>query len=205
VDIATNVIRRLAGTSGSCRVAGDGGPALSATLLPVRGVAVSPDGRWVFVSDSFSTVRVVATAPPGGGLPTIHGVLGSAATSGAPPPLGFITNLAYDAGGSGTLYMASLDRMAVYALDVAAVVGSAATGSPLPAAFTLPPPALVAGDGRFASLGDGGPAPAASLAIPSYVALWPNPLTAWIAATAGGRQRVSYYGAPGQPAVRHRV
>jgi hypothetical protein len=63
VHIATGILRSVAGTVGVCGVAGDGGPAANATLLPMRGLAVSPDGAWLFASDSFSTVRAVALRP----------------------------------------------------------------------------------------------------------------------------------------------
>lgn len=189
VNIATGILRRISGAVRTCAYAGDGGPAANATLLPVRGTAATPDGRWVFVSDSASTVRVVAMAPPGGGPPTIHGVLGAPPPAAA--PFGFIPVLAYDAGGAGggTLYFSSLQRLAVFSLDVGAVVNALSTSpAGLPATFAplLPPAVHVAGDGRFGSLGNGGPLASASFGVPSCLALWPNPLHAWIAASGGG-------------------
>ncbi|MBI4546028.1 MAG: hypothetical protein HY703_12580, partial [Gemmatimonadetes bacterium] len=51
VELASGVIKSVAGT-GIRGFAGDGGPATEALLQDPQGVAVSPDGRTLFIADA---------------------------------------------------------------------------------------------------------------------------------------------------------
>ena len=66
IDMKTKRIHHIAGT-GAKGFIGNGGPAKKATLSGPKGVAISPDGRWVHLADTEShTVRSIDTSqdPP---------------------------------------------------------------------------------------------------------------------------------------------
>ncbi len=66
LDMKTKRIHHAAGT-GAKGFSGNGGPAKEATLSGPKGVAISPDGRWIYLADTEShTVRAIDTAqsPP---------------------------------------------------------------------------------------------------------------------------------------------
>lgn len=65
-DMKTMRIHHAAGT-GAKGFSRNGGPAKEATLSGLKGVAISPDGRWIYLADTEShTVRAIDTAenPP---------------------------------------------------------------------------------------------------------------------------------------------
>ncbi len=66
IDMSTKRIHHIAGT-GTKGFSGNGGPAKDATLSGPKGVAISPDGRWIHLADTEShTVRSIDTSqnPP---------------------------------------------------------------------------------------------------------------------------------------------
>lgn len=176
-DVDNHRVRRLSpdgvmttvagnGTRGS---SGDGGPATEASLAEPTGVVVDGDGT-IYVAD-FADHRVRRVAPDGR-ITTVAGT-GSPGSTGDGGPAAVAelrepSALALD--GEGNLYVADSgnDRVRRIAAD-----GRITT---------------VAGSGVFGTGGDGGPATAAQLAVPSGLAL-DRSGNLYVAEQAGNRVR----------------
>lgn len=162
------VITTVAGV-GQCGHSGDGGPAIGARLAAPRGVAVAPDGS-VYVSDTEN--HCVRRITPDGIIHTVAGTC-QAGDGGDDGPA-VRAQLSWPAGiaiaPDGSVYVADSgnDRIRRLHLD-----GSIST---------------VAGTGRAAWEGDGGPAVAASLSCPRGVTVGPDG-TLWIGDTENHRVR----------------
>ena len=190
LDLNSGIITRVAGTglSGSD---GDGGPALSASFILIRGLAVNGSGD-VFVSDtSSSTVREVeastGTIRPyagtgtighsGDGGPAIHATLSRPAGL-AIDPLG---NLLIADRGTGvrtviaaTGIIETVSNLSAYdvAFDGAGNLFVATTTSIFRLDATTGVTTLVAGDGSSSSYsGDGGPARQAGFTLIFKIAI----------------------------------
>jgi sugar lactone lactonase YvrE len=150
VAAATGIIATVAGNGNSGNNSGDGGPATSAVVVPLR-VAVDGSGNLYIISGN--AIRKVTAAT--GIIATVAGNGGSGYSGDGGPATNAqfeAVNLAVD--GSGDIYIAD------YYHDVIRKV-TAATGII----------ATVAGGGTAGYAGDGGPATSAKLEQPDAVAV----------------------------------
>lgn len=102
-------IHHIAGT-GAKGLSGNGGPAIEATLSGPKGIASSPDGRWIYLADTESnTIRAIDLSKT---PPTLELIAGRSGVKGSAPdtadPLG--THMARPHGvgtdpASGDLYI----------------------------------------------------------------------------------------------------
>jgi sugar lactone lactonase YvrE len=153
IDAATGIITTIAG-SDTQDFFGDGGPAVAASLNAPYGVALDSSGNLYIADRRNFRIRKVTAAT--GTISTVAGN-GARGFSGDGGPadaasLQFADGVALDS--SGNLYIADGSNSRIR--RVAAGTGVITT---------------VAGDGTFGLSGDGGPASAASLNVPTAVAL----------------------------------
>jgi sugar lactone lactonase YvrE len=151
VDAVTGIITTVAG-NGNAVSAGDGGPALSASVYNPAGITVDGSGN-LFIAESQKIRRVDA----GTGLISTVAGTGTGGYSGDGGPataaaLYIPSNVAVDS--SGNLFIADYGNDRIRRVD--AVTGIIST---------------IAGTGNYAFGGDGGLATAASLAGPTQIAL----------------------------------
>ncbi len=152
IQMSSGEISTIAG-NGSSIVSGDGGPALTAGLGYVQGLALDGSGN-LFVSDGNDRVRRIAAGTTtvstvaGGGSIVGDGVLATSAL------IDTAYGVAVDHGGN--LVIAELGAHRVRLVDATAGLIS-----------------TVAGDGQEQFSGDGGPGPLASLIRPAAVAVDP--------------------------------
>ena len=149
--VAGGIIYPVAG-NGTRALAGDGGPASSASFNQPQGVAIDANGN-VFVGDTFNNrVRRVA---PGGTVSTVAGSGFYKFSGDGGAAIGASLNgpqgLAADS--AGRFYLADLRNHRVRRVNAGGVI------------------ATVAGSGTQGFAGDGGPATAAALNSPAAVAL----------------------------------
>jgi sugar lactone lactonase YvrE len=151
VDAITGKISTVAGT-GVAGFSGDGGPATAAQLRGPTDVALDAGGN-MFISDTnnqrvrrIDAVTGTITTVAGNGSPTFSGDGGPATSAGVRPD-----GLAIDS--TGNLFIADPFNLRVRRVD-------AGTG-----AITT-----FAGNGIFDSAGDGGPATAAAIKTPEFLA-----------------------------------
>jgi sugar lactone lactonase YvrE len=161
------VIHIFAG-NGLTRFAGDGGPAVAASIAGTAGVAVAPSGDVYIAEQNSSVVRRVApngiiTTFAGGG--TVSPGDGGAATSAL---LQQPTGVAVDA--AGNLYIAELLGHRVRKVTPAGIIST------------------VAGNGQGLTAGDGAAATSASIYRPAAVAL-DSSGNIYVAETLGFRVR----------------
>jgi len=143
----------FAGT-GSAGYSGDGGPATSAMLSSADAVAVDAHGN-VFIADASFIRRVdastgIITTVAGNGTNGYSGDGGPATSASISVPWG--NALAFDS--FGNLFIADLYNMVIRRVDAATQIIT-----------------TVAGNGTPGYSGDGGPATAASLCLPTSVAV----------------------------------
>jgi sugar lactone lactonase YvrE len=167
---ADGTITTVAG-QGARGFSGDGGPATSAALNNVTGVAVDASGN-LFIADTgnnrirqvspsgiITTVAgngaLTADSPPGGGSFSGDGGAATAAALSRP------TGIAVDA--SGNLFIADQDNNRIRQVSLGGIITTFA-GSGTPGLFGIP-----TYYGGFS--GDGGPATSALLSFPSGVAV----------------------------------
>ena len=162
VDGATNVIETVAG-SGADGFAGDDSPALGAAFHlpsgdlaePAGRVCLSPDERWLYVADTGNRrVRRIDLAAQDRTITTFAGN-GDAASAGDDGPAAAASMLApvdVECDSAGNLYVCDRDAAVVRRVD--AVTQRITT---------------VAGNGTAGFHGDGGPAAAAKLDLPSGI------------------------------------
>jgi sugar lactone lactonase YvrE len=152
VDAATGIITTVAG-GGSSGSIGDDGPATAASLGETSSVAVDAGGN-IYIADSNSRIRRVDAAT--GIITTVAGG-GSSGSIGDGGPA-TAAQLSHQCGVSvdsaGNLYIADTGNDRIRKVDAATKIIT-----------------TVAGGGSTSSIGDGGPATAASLAKPNTVAL----------------------------------
>ena len=159
VDSATGVIDTVAG-NGERGFSGDGGPATGASLAYPVGVAVDGQGNLLIADSTNDRVRRVdattgiITTVAGSG-PT--GLFGEGGFSGDGGPatsarLNGPAGVAVD--GQGNIFIADTHKNRIRRVDAATGVIN-----------------TVAGDGSWSFSGDGGPASAARLALPSGIAV----------------------------------
>lgn len=148
---AAGVITTVAG-NGSTGYSGDGGPATSARLNTVQGVAVDAAGN-VYVSDSFnnrirkvSSAGIITTVAGNGGY-GYAGDGGLATNAQLSRPQGLATDAA------GNLYIADSSVYRIRKVSPGGVIST------------------VAGNGGVGYMGDGGPATSATFGSPSAVAV----------------------------------
>ncbi len=145
------VISTVAG-NGQNGSTGDGGPATAASFFGLSGIAVDPTGK-IYVAEKFG--HRVRQFTVGGAITTVAGTGQSGFTGDGGPATQASLNqpagLALD--GTGRLYIADSQNQRIRRV----VPGGAIT--------------TIAGNGRSAFQGDGGPAGAASLGTPSGVAV----------------------------------
>jgi len=187
VDASTGIITTVAG-NGTVGDTGDGGPATSAEIgvggiavdaagdiyLPAGGMAglvrrvdgmtgiistlgSSPGGTYDVAVDGAGNLYV---ATPGA-VVRLDASTGNTTIVASSPTIGGITSVAVD--GSGNLYIADLDNNVIRALNTQATAITVAGIQIQPGSM-----AIVAGGGN-STLGDGGPATSASLALPRGV------------------------------------
>jgi len=151
VNHKTGIITTVAG-NGSAGFSGDGGPATSAALNSPGKVAVDDPGN-LYIADSanYRIRRVdhksgIITTMAGDGTPGFSGDGGPATSAMINDPSGVAVD------GSGNLYMADALSNRIRRVDSRGVISTAA------------------GNGIYGFSGDGGPATAASLALPVDVA-----------------------------------
>lgn len=177
----------FAGT-GVAGFAGDGGPARDALFdlpgetnpTPALRLALSTDGRFLFVSDSYNhRIRRIDLASAGDTVTTVAGSGATGSGNGAyagdggaasAARLNFPTDVAVDADGS--LYICDNANSAIRRVDPSGVITT------------------VAGKGAPGFSGDGGPATAATLNFPSGIALDTARRRLYIADTGNQRIRV---------------
>jgi trimeric autotransporter adhesin len=147
------IISTIAG-NGIQGTAGDGGPAIKASLWGPQQIALDAAGN-VYVADQLnSAVRKIS---PAGVMTTVAGTLGSGGYSGDGGPatkarLGYPSGVAVDS--AGNLYIA--DASSDVIREVNAATGNIST---------------IAGTGQAGFSGDGGPALAATFSNPKNVAV----------------------------------
>ncbi len=141
VDVTTGIIRTVAG-NGLAGFAGDGGPAVMASLSKPASIAIDGAGN-IFVGDSLYRVRRIDGQT--GTITTVAGT-GTAGFSGdgGPASAAGISGTTVAVDGAGNLYIDDFSRIR----RVDAVSGIITT---------------VAGTGSFGSGGDGGPATQAAM------------------------------------------
>ncbi|MBI3448457.1 MAG: hypothetical protein HY049_06010, partial [Acidobacteria bacterium] len=153
VDHATGIITTFAGT-GTLGFAGDGGPAGSALLSSLFGVAVDASDS-LLIADTGNN-RVRRTDPAGASIATVagNGLLSATGDGGqaAQSGLGALGGIATDA--AGNLFIADVDNNDVRRVDGATGIIT-----------------TFAGNGTAGFAGDGGPAVSASLRAPKGVGL----------------------------------
>jgi len=148
---ATGVITTVAG-NGTAAFGGDGGPATSAALSGPRGMVANGAGG-LFVADTGSNrVRFVSAS---GIISTVAGTgAASRIGDGGPATLATLDSPRRPAlDGAGNLFIADYGNDVIRRVDSSGVITT------------------VAGDGASGSVGDGGPATSAKLAVPLAVAL----------------------------------
>ena len=152
VDAATGIITTVAG-GGSSGSIGDGGLATAASLGETSSVAVDAGGN-IYIADSNSRIRMVDAAT--GIITTVAGGGSSASIGDGGPATD--AQLSYPSGVSvdsaGNLYIADTGNDRIRKVDAATKIIT-----------------TVAGGGSTSTIGDGGPATAASLAGPNTVVL----------------------------------
>jgi hypothetical protein len=148
-----SIITTVAG-NGDRLYAGDGGPATSAAIASLSGVAVDQAGQHLFIADSTRNVvrevnlaSGVITAVAGNGTPGDSGDGGQATAAQLTAPAGLAV-------AEGRLFIADYGNRRVRAVDLATGVIT-----------------TVAGTGTYGFSGDGGQATAARLANPRGVAV----------------------------------
>ena len=150
---ADGIITTVAG-DGVARFAGDGGPAVSASLQNPVGVAAAKDGT-LYISDSAN--NRIRRVTPAGTISTFAGAGGGGSGEDGIPAISahleFPTGLALTA--LGDLYVAELYGSRVLKVNPSGILTT------------------VAGDGKSGFSGDGGPAASASLELPRGLALDP--------------------------------
>ena len=156
--------------NGSPFFSGDGGPATSAGMQQLRGVAVDSSGNLYIADTGDSVIRKVS---PNGTITTVAGAVESISTGGA------VKGGAGYSGDGGPATGAQLDFPGAVAVDAAGNLYIADTlNNRIRKVATSGTITTIAGTGTLASfgtpaasLGDGGPAVNAELGLPSGVAV----------------------------------
>jgi len=153
VDGVTGKITTIAGTFNSSGNSGDGGLATNALLNRPAAIAVDDAGNIYFADQVSSVIRMIN---PAGIISTVSGGYGTTCGLGDGGPLigaqfDAISGLTTDH--NGNLYVSD------YGCDMIRKVNSAGIVT------------IVAGNGHYGFLGDGGPATSAQLAYPCKVAV----------------------------------
>ena len=169
---SAGIISTVAG-NGTPGYTGDGGLATSATLSAPNGVALDAAGN-LYIADAGSPGNVVRAVTPAGIISTVAGD-GTIGYSGDGGPatsakLSAPNGVAVDA--SGKLYIADSNNHVIRAVTPAGIIST------------------VAGNGLNGFSGDGGSAKAASLSVPSGVAVDAGTGNLYIADSTNNRIRV---------------
>ncbi|UWZ83946.1 NHL domain-containing protein [Occallatibacter riparius] len=191
VDAATGTISIFAG-NGMVGYSGDGGPATSAQLGDMSGLAVDDRGNLYIADSSNNAIRKVDASTgiistvAGNGTPGYSGD-GAAATKAQ---LGTPWDVAVDS--SGNLYIADSWNSVIRKVDASTGIIS-----------------TVAGNGEGGYSGDGGPATRAQLSDPTgvavdstgnlYIADWANLRTRKVDAASGNISTIAGNGTTGDP------
>ena len=164
-------IRTVAGT-GTSGFAGDGGRATAALLDRPQDVAVGPDGS-LYVADTGN--HVIRRIDRAGVIHTIAGTVdavGYSGDGGSARAARFSSPTGIAVGRDGTVYVADQGNSVVRRIDRRGIVST------------------VAGNGRDAYSGDGGPARAAGFGCPRDVAVDDTTGRLYVADTCNNRVRV---------------
>jgi hypothetical protein len=145
-------LRLIAGSlAGPAAYSGDGGPAIGAKLNRPHGIAVDSNGN-LYIADSVN--NVIREVKPDGVIETVagNGQRGSSGDGGSPRSAQFFAPVGVAVSPDGSLYIADTNNHRVRRIDHGGNI------------------VLFAGSGRAAFGGDGGPATAADLNLPTGLA-----------------------------------